>query len=198
MGTTPGTTRARSAGMVAALLAALAMAAPAEAQQRELQYVSIAYDVGEGVVVEEGSTINSPSQIAAETFVRLDVRLILDEDSADSLVKTFDGSTAPPEPSGCTPGDYGPMAMERDLSYSIVTPPVDGQSVRATIYPGERSEHWANDVFCEYDPKLGDAFAVAVISGFFYVRPRQRQDSVDVLLRAIVPTQTEMQMLLRR
>lgn len=198
MGTTPWTEHARAAGMAVAALAALAMAAPAAAQQRELQYVSIVYDVGEGVVVEEGSTINSPSQIAAETFVRLDVRLILDEDSADNLVKSFDGSTAPPEPSGCAPGDYGPMAMERDLAYTIVTPPVDGQSVRATVYPGERAEHWANDVFCEYDPELGDAFAVAVISGFFYVRPRRRQDAVDVLLRAIIPTQTEMQLLLRR
>jgi hypothetical protein len=169
----------------------------AQSMGRDIQEVSIVYDVANKIVLPEGSTISTPRDIVKATFVKLNLRFILDPQSADDLQKSFDGSTAGAESSGCAPGDYGPMAMERDLFYAIVVPPIDGLSVRATIYPGDRAEHWANDVFCEFDPDYGENYAVASIVGFFYVIPRRRQDSVDVVLRAITPTQPEARMLQR-
>ena len=177
---------------IAAALAATA----ATAQDRRIIPIDIIYDVANNVVVDEGSNIQSPSQIAQETFVKLDLRLILNETTSPVLQKSFDGGYTSEE-SGCAPGDYGPMAMESDLRYTITTPPVDGLSVQATIYPGDRSVHWANDAFCEFDRELGEAYSVARISGFFYVLSRQMPGVVDVQLRAIEPSQGEVQQYLK-
>lgn len=185
---------------MAGALALGALTAPASAQNvsddRGIIPISITYDVTNNTVVPEGSNIESPRQIAGETFIKLDLRLIVDQKSSDLLLKSFDGGYTT-EPSGCAPGAYGPMAMETDLRYSITTPPVDGLSVRATIYPGDRSVHWANDAFCEFDESLGEAYAVAHITGFYYVVPRRAADAVDVQLRALVPTQGEVMQHLR-
>lgn len=180
----------RLIGLAVGAAALGVVAAPAVAQEREIIPINITYDVANNVVVDDGSNIQSPSQIAQETFVQLNLRLILNAQTSSVLQKSFDGGYTS-EPSGCAPGDWGPMAMEKDLRYTITTPPVDGTSVQATIYPGDRSVHWANDAFCEFDEELGEAYSVARITGFFFVLSRRMPGVVDVQLRAIAPSQGE-------
>ncbi len=140
--------------------------------------------------------LRSASDITDREFVDLDLRIIVDAETAPQIMKRLDqGFTS--EDSGCDPTYYGPLAMEEGLKYffdlTLLSnePIAERENVRGTIYPGDRSTHWANDVFCEYDAELGDDYAVLRFSGYFFVIHSKLKDAVDIQLRPLTLTDAQ-------
>lgn len=140
--------------------------------------------------------LRNATSIEDGAFTKLDLRIIVNRATTDQVQKMVDqGFTS--EPSGCTPGQYGPLDMEDGLRYFFELDLRESnrerleQRVRGTIYPGNRSTHWTNDVFCEYDSELGETYAVLRITGFFFVIHRNLDDRVDVQLRPVTLTDDE-------
>lgn len=180
-------------------LCAAALAAPAASEAREILETSITLDLGTGAFdakLSQGPDkppfeLTSARQIADGAFVKLDMKVSLTAETRERLEKMVDqGFTS--EPSGCEPGAFQPLDMEDGLRYFFDVGLIGDERVRATIYPGNRSTHWANDVFCEYDPKDADA-AIFRLTGFFYVIHRQLPDAIDVQLRPITLSTAEVE-----
>lgn len=104
------------------------------------------------------------------------------------------------EPSGCAPRTYGPLDMEDGLRYfvslSVPNKDADMENVRASIYPGNNTAHWANSVFWECRGGASDGTAVFRITRFFYVIHRQLADAVDIQLHAVDLPESEVDKLL--
>lgn len=183
---------AKTCGLGAlALVLATSAAVPAAAQTRSFTTTNIDVNLATDTAdVDTPGVVRTASVNVAivpdGTFQRLDMRIPLTEDTVDEVLRMSDqGYTA--EPSRCAPGAYGPLDMEDGLRYFFE---VDGRGANAdrytvTVYAGNRTTHWANDVYCEFDPETGESGAVLRISGFFYAIHRRLSDSVNVQLRAV-------------
>jgi len=141
--------------------------------------------------VLSGSSIQKPEEIYDETFVYLDLRVLLDATSPDSAVAALSdlSPTGTPLTGICIPGSYGKLDMAADLAYSVVTTTKDDIRVTASMYPGDRAENPFNDVFCAFDGN--PAQAVFRLRGFFFVMKDQTEDGIFVQLRPINPTPEE-------
>ena len=168
---------------------------PATAQERATRFKPIDIILSQ---IEEsfgdvlsGSSIQKPEEIYDETFIYLDLRVLLDASSPDSAVTALSdlSPTGTPLTGICVPGSYGKLDMAPDLAYSVVTTTQDDVRVTASIYPGDRAENPFNDVFCAFDGN--PAQAVFRLRGFFFVMKDQTEDGVFVQLRPINPTPEE-------
>ena len=183
---------------VATSLFAMAMTAVAalgfgqSAEARDIQITTIDLDLGTGEFSAELDLgpdqppyqLQSAQEIKDGIFVKLDLQIKLTAEDRDKIEKMVDqGFTS--EPSGCEPGAFGPLDMEDGLRYFFDIELQSAESVRATIYPGNRSTHWTNDVFCEFDPEAGENVAVFRLSGFYFVIHRNLREAVDIQLRPI-------------
>ena len=142
--------------------------------------------------------LKSPLDIAPNSFTKVDLKVKLkDNDVAEELMRKVDESYAP-EPAGCRAGNYESLPMEDGLRYFFE---VDAQTeagaekVSAVIFPGNRSDHFANDVYCEFDKDLGPNGAVFHLTGYYYVIHRKTEVGWDVQLRAITLTDKEVETL---
>ncbi len=152
-----------------------------------------------GEIVASKSSHSDPSAIKDKTFIELDLKVIIDETSSKNIQAIVDqGINA--DISGCKPGSYDPLDMEDGLRYFFQIT-YDGKTkkeqARATIYPGERSRNPYNDVFCEYDPKLGTTKAIFRVRGFFFVRHSTLPTGADIQIRPINPTPAEAETFLK-
>ncbi len=183
-----------------AIIALTAMQTPAFARDVGAARVTIDMATGEFKAVATREIGQKPAPITSAVALRdggffiLDLRLVLNKETKDEVTKMVDqGFTA--EPSGCMPGAYGPLDMDDGLRYmvelNVENEKVGERKVRATIYPGNRSTHWTNDVFCEYPEGANGETAILRITGFFYVLHRKIDGGVDVQLRAITLTDQE-------
>ncbi len=190
----------------AAAALVVSVAAPLAAEARPFAITTMTLDIARGSSTaavllpgrDKAVKLTSATTIEDGAFTRIDLQIVLNAATADQVQKMVDqGFTS--EPSGCAPGQYGPLDMEDGLRYFFEIDLRENnrqplrERVRGTIYPGNRSTHWTNDVFCEYDSDLGDDYAVMRISGFFYVIHRNLGDRVDVQLRPVTLTDDEMQ-----
>ena len=184
---------------IAVLACAFALAAsvvyPNEAQADAPRFkpIDIYLSQTEGSFGEvlSGSSIQKPEEIYDETFVYLDLRVVLDATSPDTAVTALSdlSPTGTPITGICVPGSYGKLDMAPDLAYSVVTRTQDGVRVTASMYPGDRAENPFNDVFCAFDGN--PAQAVFRLRGFFFVMKDQTEDGIFVQLRPINPTPDE-------
>ena len=189
----------------AAMALAAGLTVPLAAQAREFVRTEMELDIATGesqsqIVLEEGAdpvVLLSASDITDGAFTYLDLKVVLSEDTKNEVEKMVDqGFTA--EPSGCAPGQYGPLDMEDGLRYffdiSVLnkTDNPENERVRGTIYPGNRSTHWLNDVFCEHDSERGDDEAIMRVTGYYYVIHRNLRDAIDIQLRAVTLTEAEL------
>lgn len=188
---------ARLAGVGAAALMALSAGlAPAPAEAREFQKVSIELDLGTGEFdanVESSAytgPIQSPAQIINGVFTELELRVVMRTPAIAEGLKRKLESGFTDEPSGCTAGNYGPLDMEDGLRYFLDVQTTEGQVI-ASFYPGNRSTHWANDAFCEFDESVGPGGAVFRLSGYYYVIHRQVENALSIQLRAVTLTPEE-------
>ena len=192
----------RAAACVAALAAAAA--ASVSAQARDLPATFLTLDVAAGtsesqiyqVPYGDPVVLTSATTIIDGAFTYLDLSLILTGATTDLIQKMVDQGYSS-EPSGCAPGVYAPLDMEDGLRYFFelgavaARPGGPTERVRVTAYPGNRTTHWANDVSCEYSTERGDDTAVLRMTGYFYVIHRRLEDGTDIQLRAVVPTDEE-------
>ena len=185
------------ASLLAAILFFTLAACSSAFATRPFLHVKINLDMSRGGTIMEGSTHTDPRNIEDKTFIELDLRVIVDDLSAKQISKIVDQGIDK-EPSGCYPGKYDPMDMEDDLRYFFQVAGVGDKQLRATIYPGERSRNPYNDVFCEYDPKLGPKKAIFRVRGFFFVRYSSLPLGADIQLRPIIPTPEEAEKFLKR
>lgn len=125
--------------------------------------------------------------IPDKIFAKVDMRVTLNEKTQGKILRMVDqGYTS--EPSGCSLTSFGPMPMEDDLRYFVrYKGSHSGVMHRATIYPGNRSENWANNVYCEYD-KSKAGISTVRFEGYFYVMHRQFEGGLDVLFNAVPVT----------
>lgn len=169
------------------------MALPASWQKaeaaRNFKDINITVDLSRAGVIDPKSTITKPSEVQDRAFIKMDLKVIVDKISARQLLKIVDQGIDD-EPSGCQPGKYDPLDMEDGLRYFFQVNSGNKQ-VRATIYPGERSRNPFNDVFCEYNKKLGEKKAVFRVRGFFFVRHSDIPGGIDIQLRPVRPTSEE-------
>ena len=180
-----------------------AAASAAEAREFVGSQITLDLETGEfeASYTYKGETapLNSPRDIADGLFTRLDLKVALKNQAvADKLRRQVDESYTD-EPSGCAGGVYAPLAMEGGLRYFFevnVPSPDDAakrEQVSAVVFPGDRTDHFANDVFCEYSEDLGEEGAVFHLVGFFYVIHRKTQAGWDVQLRAVQLTPAEIE-----
>lgn len=140
--------------------------------------------------------LTSASTIQDGIFTRLDLKLVLNDETKDEIRKMVDQGFTD-EPSGCRPDEYGPLSMEDGLRYffnvNVLTKTKTQfwENVSVTIYPGNRSAHWANDVSCEYDADLGVEQAILRFTGHYYVIHRKLKTGTDIQLRPVVLTPAE-------
>ena len=129
----------------------------------------------------------------------MELRVKLPNREAENRLNRKVDESYEPEDSGCRAGFYGPLTMEDGLRYFFeTTVPGEGgaaDKVSAVIFPGNRSDHFSNDVFCEFDEALGDGGAVFRLTGFFYVIHRRTEAGWDVQLRAVQLTDQEVEKL---
>lgn len=190
----------------AATALTMTLAAPLAAQARPFAITNMTLNIAQGSSVatvllpgrEEEVKLTTATSIEDGAFTKIDLKIVLDSQTADDVQKMVDqGFTS--EPSGCAPGQFGPLDMEDGLRYFFEIDLRENnrqplrERVRGTIYPGNRSTHWTNDVFCEYDPALGDDYAVLRFTGFFFVIHRTLGDRVDIQLRPVTLTDAEIQ-----
>lgn len=178
-----------------ALIATTAVVYPAKAQGDAPRFkpIDIILSQIEGSFGEvlSGSSIQKPEEIYDETFVYLDLRVVLDASSPDTSVTALSdlSPTGTPLTGICIPGSYGKLDMAPDLAYSVVTRTQDGVRVTASMYPGDRAENPFNDVFCAFDGNPTQA--VFRLRGFFFVMKDQTENGIVVQLRPINPTPDE-------
>ncbi|MEM6536477.1 MAG: hypothetical protein AAF668_01970 [Pseudomonadota bacterium] len=135
-------------------------------------------------------TLESARELTDGAFVKLDLRIVVNGEQQNAIVKRLDQGFRS-EPAGCRPGAFGPMEMGEGLKYAFdlsalsadKKQPIGGAT--GTIYPGARAVHWANEVFCEFDPALGEGAAVIRFNGFFYVIHRNTDAGLNVQMRAL-------------
>ncbi len=138
----------------------------------------------------ERRKVTRADEIVDGAFVKADVRIRVDDDSSGAVMKRLDQAFRS-EPAGCAPGEYGALEMEAGLKYFFDLSPLTQEQKRnfgrvsATLYPGDRATNWANDVFCEFDPDLGEKAAVLRFTGFFYVIHRKTGDGMNIQMRAV-------------
>lgn len=138
----------------------------------------------------------SAKDIRDGEFVKLNLRIILDKETENTVMKRLEQAFRS-EPSGCSPDYFGPLEMEVGLQYYFdltllsQKPGADVEKVSGTIYPGERSTHWANDAFCEYDESLGEGYAVLRFSGYYFVIHRQTEGGTNIQLRPLTLTDSQ-------
>lgn len=191
--------------MRAAVAAAVLAASPAIA--RDFLDVTIELDKASGnfdasFVAAPGTApqrLGSAKDIQDGVFVHLDLKVALNASNFEEVQKMVDqGFTS--EPSGCQPLGWGPLDMEDGLRYFFAIELAGTEeTVRATIYPGNRSTHWYNDVFCEYSEAAGDDGAQFRLTGYFFVIHRQlSRNKVDIQLRPVTLKEEEIDMVQRR
>ena len=196
------TVRAKLAQSLMALIAAAGIGGVVStAEARDFQVVSITVDPSTGqfdakLDVGEGQPpyqMTSAREIANGIFTKIDLKVALTNETRELIQKMLDqGFTS--EPSGCTPGAYGPLDMEDGLRYFFEIGLSVGEKVNATIYPGNRSTHWTNDVFCEYDAEAGADKSIFRLTGFYYVIHRELpEDTIDVQLRPVTLSNEEVE-----
>ena len=188
--------------LAACAISAGALLFGASAEARSIVNSQISLDLATGKVDASfefnGKTgkIDSPLDIAPNSFTKLDLKVRLKDNAvAERLMRKVDESYAP-EPAGCRAGNYETLPMEDGLRYFFdvdAQTPEGVQKVYAVIFPGDRSEHFANDVFCEFDKELGEDGAVFHLTGYFYVIHRKTAVGWDVQLRAIRLTDKEIE-----
>lgn len=185
----------------AAMALGLLAGAPASAQAQGPYFMKaqIRYDLATGAFdasVEEApgkvAKLTSAAAIVDGAFVWLDLKIRVPKPppgKRDPKAKSIDKVGAEsfgPEPSGCTPGVYGELDMEDGLKYVFdfnVRSVKASENVSGSIYPGDRSTHWTNDVTCEFD---GDAnSAIFHMTGFYFVMHRTLKDKIDIQLRPV-------------
>ena len=186
----------------AAIGAALCFSAcaPTEVQARDFFTTVMRIDLATGTarsqvygVSANPVELSSARDIQDGAFTYLDLEFALTGEEVQKMVDQGFSS----EPSGCVAGEFGPLDMEDGLRYFTELEGVAANTgetperVRITVYPGNRSTHWTNDVSCEYDEMAGGNAARLRISGYFFVIHRQLQDGVDVQLRAVTVTENE-------
>ncbi len=185
---------------------AAALVAPSMAQARPFAVTELTIDLRDRSFQsstllptrDQAVPIVEATSIADGGFTKLDLRVIIREDEDEAVQKMVDQSFRS-EPSGCRAGYSGPLDMEDGLRYffSLDLVTANGmpfeQKVNGTIYPGDRSLNWTNDVFCEFDADLGASAAVLRITGFYYIIQRQEQGSTNIQLRPVTLTEEEMQ-----
>lgn len=173
----------------------LAAGAPDAGAQSSMRFKPITIVLNEAGGVRgallPGSTITDPAQIFDETFIYLDLRVVLDAASAEDAVAAIsDLSPTGTEQVGfCGPGLYGKLDMGADLAYLVRTTTDDGVSVTGHIYAGDRSENPYNDVFCGFEGKPEQA--ELRLRGFFFVMRDRTDRGVFVQLRPVNPTPQE-------
>lgn len=194
----------------AAALGAAMLATPASARDFVQTYIDLdlqsqafkAYYTLPGSTEE--NPLVSPRDIADGIFIRIDLKIKLaDEASAKEVRRRVDDSYVDGESSGCGPEEaepwrYGPLTMEDGLRYtfSVNVPAGDGsgaERITAVIFPGNRSDHFSNDVFCEYSEELGPTGGIFRLTGFYHVIHRRTQGGWDVQLRAVQLTPQEIE-----
>lgn len=180
-------TALRSAALALTAAATIA-AAPAEA--RDFAVTDITLNLGNGefdatLATAEGPyKFQSAREVKDGIFIKLDLAISLDSPATAERLRKMVDQGFTDEPAGCLAPDFGPLDMEDGLRYFFETGS-GAESVRATIYPGNRSTHWTNDVFCEYSEALGQSGAVFRLTGFFFVIHRNLPDGVDIQLRPV-------------
>ncbi len=182
----------RAAG--AACLLAIVVANPASArtfQETKIE-LNLATNEFDASVTIDGQTfpIQTPTQIVDGVFAKLDLSIALPNPSVAEQVKRRLETGFTEEPSGCRAGNYGPLDMEDGLRYFFEVQTQDG-AVLASIYPGNRTDHWANDAFCEYSDQLGQGGAVVRLTGYYFVIYRQVESAQYIQLRAVTLTPSE-------
>lgn len=177
--------------------------APAPASARDFVEANIVLDLGsdefnaEFVTAGGSSPLTSPRQIVDGAFTRLDLKVKLPNREAEDRLQRKVDESYEPEDSGCRAGVYSSLTMEDGLRYffEVDVPSTENQDqiekVSAVIFPGNRSDHFANDVFCEFDEALGDQGSVFHLTGFYYVIHRRTAAGWDVQLRAVRLTDEE-------
>lgn len=192
---------AKTTWAIAALSGACVAASPAMARDFSRTSMDLFFgaEAAPGTVRTAGVNVDAFSDpardLADRTFTELDIRIVLRSDNQEDVRRMVDQGYAA-EPSGCAPGGYGPLDMEDGLRYFFdldTATAEDASTTRVTVYPGNRATHWTNDVFCEFDPGLGEDAAVLRISGFFYAIHRAVEGGVDVQLRAVTLTPDEVE-----
>ena len=117
-------------------------------------------------------------------FAKVDLKILIDEETSSSIKKMVNQGFTD-EPSGCAPGNYGPMDMHQGLRYFLDVLDKNPNDIQFTVYPGDKTVNWANSVYCEYDNALGEELAIVRLSGFYHVRHRNLEDGLDVIFSAI-------------
>ena len=117
-------------------------------------------------------------------FAKIDMKILIDEETSSSIKKMVDQGFTD-EPSGCAPGNYGPLDMHQGLRYFLDVLDKNPNDIQFTVYPGNKINNWANSVYCEYDETLGEGMATVRLSGFYHVRHRNLENGLDVIFSAI-------------
>ncbi|MEL6279049.1 MAG: hypothetical protein AAFU68_11865 [Pseudomonadota bacterium] len=180
-----------TSGLAAIILAAGAsFALPSDAEARDFAVTDIVLNLANG---EFDATLQTPDgpykfQSAREVkdgiFIKLDLAIALNNAATSERLRKMVDQGFTDEPAGCVAPNFGPLDMEDGLRYFFETGG-SSERVTATIYPGNRSTHWTNDVFCEFNESLGAETAVFRLTGFFFVIHRNLKDGVDIQLRPV-------------
>lgn len=116
-------------------------------------------------------------------FAKIDMSVIIDQNASGYIKKMVDQGFTD-EPSGCAPGQYGPLDMGEGLRYFLDVSDLNPRQFQFTFYPGEKSSNWANGAYCEYDAELGNEMAIVRFTGFYHVRHHQLEEGTDITFSA--------------
>ena len=133
---------------------------------------------------EKNGTREQLEILPDNVFARMDMRVIVDAETAPLVKKMVDQGFTD-EPAGCLPGVYGPLDTDTGLRYFLDVLDRNPRKLQFTFYPGEKATNWANSAYCEFDPELGEDFAVVRFTGFFHVRHRKLTKGQDIIFSAI-------------